>query len=111
MHVSIRHFAIAALSFAAVAPNLATAAHAAPASTGMHIQVGDLAQPDAARDFDRRLQSAAVRFCSGRYHPTELAQLDACESAVREEGLAQLSWNQREAFERSTRAERQLASR
>ena len=107
MNVSIRNFGIATLCLAAAAPSLAMA----QPSMGLRIPVGDLAQPDAARDFNARLQAAATRFCTAHYRPVELAQLMTCERAVRDEGLSQLSWSQREAFAHAIGPDRQMASR
>ena len=84
---------------------------AAPAAgEGLRIAVGDLTQPAAARDFDHRLDQAAHRFCYARYRPNELDQMAACRAAIREEGLAALSQDQRDALARSLGSDRQLAS-
>ena len=94
------------LLFALAALSLASAA----AADGLRIRVGDLAQPSAARDFQQRLDGAARRFCFARYRPNELDQIGACEAAIREEGLAELSPEQRDALARSLGAGRQLAN-
>ena len=82
----------------------------AASADGLRIRVGDLTQPAAARDFEHRLDSAARRFCFARYQPGELDGIAACQAAIREEGLAELSAEQRDALARSLDASRQLAS-
>src|SRR5580698_2083919 len=85
MNVSVRNFGIAALCLAATASSLAipTLASAEP-DVGLRIPVGDLAQPDAARDFNHRLQAAADRFCGAHYRPQELAQRMTCLRAIKD---------------------------
>lgn len=79
-----------------------TIAVSAPAlADGLRLPVGDLSNPAAARDFDRRLADAARQFCEARYSPMELEQGAACRRAIREEGLAQLTAPQRIALSRA----------
>ena len=80
------------------------------AGEGLRVPVGDLSQPAAARDFDRQLDGAAHRFCWARYRPMELDQIAACEHAIREEGLAALTPDQREALAHTLGADHVLAS-
>ena len=94
------------LVLALAAMSLASAAGA----DGLRIRVGDLTRPSAARDFEQRLDSAARRFCFARYRPNELDQIGACQAAIREEGLAELSPEQRDALAHSLGAGRQLAN-
>lgn len=73
------------------ASGLATvAAHA----DAVHIRVGDVSQADGARAFNQRLAAATRSLCGG-YALTDLAGRGACQAAVRDEALAQLTPNQR----------------
>src|SRR5579863_8474665 len=85
-------------------------AFALVAGEGLRVPVGDLSRPAAAHDFQRHLDSAAHRFCWARYRPMELDKIAACVSAVREEGLAALTPDQREALAHSLGADHLLAS-
>lgn len=70
---------------------LATAgAHA----EGLRIRVGDVGQADGARAFNQRL-AAATRSLCGDISLADLARRSACQAAVRDEALAQLSPTQR----------------
>ena len=77
---------------------------------GLRVPVGDLSRPAAAQNFKQHLDSAAHRFCWARYRPMELDKIAACESAIREEGLAALTPEQREALAHSLGADHLLAS-
>lgn len=77
---------------------------------GMRVPVGDLGQRDAAVAFEHRLSEAADRFCSERYRPLELSAIAACQKAIREEAMDQLTPAQREAFEAQLKSST-LASR
>ena len=81
---------------------LAAAAVACLASSAaaedLHVPVGDLSQPAAARDFDHRLKSSSEQFCNERYRLYELNAWTECLKATRAEGLSQLSPEQREAL-------------
>jgi hypothetical protein len=101
-----------AFSFRTLIAAAACAAFAAPVfADGLHIRVGDLSQPSAARDFDQQLTAAAHRFCANRFSPMELNQKAACEAAVRAEGLDQLGDGQREALAHALGPASRLARR
>ena len=77
---------------------------------GLRVPVGDLSQRNAAIAFDHRLADAANQFCFERYRPMELDAIAACQKAIREEALDQLSPAQRDALDQSLRNDRALAS-
>jgi UrcA family protein len=91
-HIFSVTLATLALSAAAISANAQT----------VRIRVGDLSSPAAARAFDQRLFAAAERICASRYRLNDLGGIAACETAVREEGLAQLS-PQQQAYLQSLR--------
>ena len=101
------HSTVILLSFSVISATILVAGSAAAQS--LRVAVGDLSRPAEARAFDRRLDDAARRFCGERYRPTELSQEAACERAIREEGLAQLSPDQRLALSRVLGAPIELA--
>jgi len=101
-----------AFSFRTLTVAAACAAIAAPAfAEGLRVQVGDLSQPSAARDFDRQLDAAAHRLCDSLYRPMELSQKAACVDAARDEGLSQLGYHQREALAHALGPDSKLARR
>jgi UrcA family protein len=75
---------------------LATAAIAGDG--GVRVAVGDLNRPEAARDFYHRLSVAADRFCADRGKPEDLLYLAACRASIRDQAIAQLSQEQRQAL-------------
>jgi UrcA family protein len=86
-------------------------ASAALAQDDVRVPVGDLHSAAAARDFDHRLDVAARRFCSDRFLPVELDARATCIAAAREEAVAQLSADQREALADALAPAPKLAAR
>ena len=80
----------------AVTP-VAALAGSAQAET-LRVPVGDLSQADGAHAFKARLSEAARALCSG-ISPMDLARIDSCKAAIREEALAQLSTVQQAQLE------------
>jgi UrcA family protein len=94
--------AMGALAMAAT-PLVAIGSAAHAAETGprpAYIRVADLdlSRPADVVVFKARVDAAASRFCSQNMTSTDLATLDSCRAAIRQEAAEKLGSDQRDAM-------------